>query len=569
MRFSQDGTHLVDQIIANPENVFTWATKPDASEYTGSAWFSDIGAMGYSDGDDWYKSVRKESSYKKTSGKILHELANGTADLAASSTVGAGAVRTTSDEFGGRGVKIVQNTGVAVVSNVDIDVPPFLLGATDVIVWLLKYKGRYNTLAATLITTQASNFAGYCSYSDVTPYLSSIDLDDKQSCLYITGALLDAHRAGDLSIGVGSTIDKVRLKVTLTAGSEVTLLGCYLNPMSKAAIPLCWDDGYDSVWQEVFPYMAEKNLKGSIAINTDNIETSDRLTVPHMDEMYEYGWDILNHSHTHSHINFGVGASNGNYGGCNQIATLQTVLANGFLTLNGSIGATTFDTPRCLVFYFAGNESNKRMVITGVDEDGVATVQTISGYTAGYHCLSETVWTKVDSIQFLDNSTGNIAVGVSMSYAEILAEVAPPKAYLLARGYTRGSDIYIAPFGESSVLLERVIRDQGYKFMRLTRANINYPHLCAHCMSMPSYGNGITSGGSATLTTYMDKVVAHRGTLGIYLHDTVADSATPNSSQARIADTRLVIDKAAALRDAGTCDFPTYSEYVSLSFPGV
>ena len=53
MRFSQDGTHLVDQIIANPENVFTWATKPDASEYTGSAWFSDIGAMGYSDGNVW------------------------------------------------------------------------------------------------------------------------------------------------------------------------------------------------------------------------------------------------------------------------------------------------------------------------------------------------------------------------------------------------------------------------------------------------------------------------------------------------------------------------------------
>lgn len=53
MKFSDDGTHLVDQIIASPENVFTWVTKPAASEYTGSAWFSDIEALGYSDGLNW------------------------------------------------------------------------------------------------------------------------------------------------------------------------------------------------------------------------------------------------------------------------------------------------------------------------------------------------------------------------------------------------------------------------------------------------------------------------------------------------------------------------------------
>lgn len=53
MKFSGDGTHLIDQIIASPENVFTWANKPAASEYTGRAWFSDIGAMGYSDGVNW------------------------------------------------------------------------------------------------------------------------------------------------------------------------------------------------------------------------------------------------------------------------------------------------------------------------------------------------------------------------------------------------------------------------------------------------------------------------------------------------------------------------------------
>lgn len=56
MKFSDDGTHLVGQIIVGNENVFTWATKPDASMYTGRAWISDIGVAGslwYSDGTTW------------------------------------------------------------------------------------------------------------------------------------------------------------------------------------------------------------------------------------------------------------------------------------------------------------------------------------------------------------------------------------------------------------------------------------------------------------------------------------------------------------------------------------
>lgn len=73
MKFSDDGTHLVDQIKVSDENVFTWATKPMASEYIGRAWFSDVGAMGYSDGTNWmlHKSLRSTPVRVATFGSSL------------------------------------------------------------------------------------------------------------------------------------------------------------------------------------------------------------------------------------------------------------------------------------------------------------------------------------------------------------------------------------------------------------------------------------------------------------------------------------------------------------------
>lgn len=54
MKFSDDGTHLVDQIYLDITSARSWAAKESASDYgAGYAWFSDIGKIGYSDGQNW------------------------------------------------------------------------------------------------------------------------------------------------------------------------------------------------------------------------------------------------------------------------------------------------------------------------------------------------------------------------------------------------------------------------------------------------------------------------------------------------------------------------------------
>lgn len=544
----------------------TWAGKPSASAFgKGQAWFRDIGAIGYSDGVTW--AVTGEGDLYKTNGIAFNEFLTGTSSLT-SSTTGAGATLATSTAYGGRGVTITQNTGENIQSTLTFNcAAPFRLEADTVICWLLHMvdPGGISSFR-TEVTTQAKNFAGYLSVaSPDTAGAAPVNQGGGQAVMYVLGSLLDTGVTGDGSVRIGSYIDRIRLVVKLTAGTKLTVLGCYANPMNITAIPITFDDGYESSYLEGFTYMQKKGLRGTMAINTHTIETTGRMKLRQMQDVYKAGWDVVNHSHSHRHVSFGYGVTLSTVGPCNQIATAQTASAGVPLTLDGTIADAVFDAPRCIVFKYASSPSASYIyaTINGIDENGIERTVTFPQFT-NTQCATEYVWTKVNSVVLNKDAGVTVAVGVSLSYDEILTEVLPPKTYLANNGFNRGADIYVAPFGEENILLRRVLADLGYKYLRRTRTNVEYPFLCPTCMAMGAAGDGITSGDSATLIAYANKLVAHRGSGGMYLHSIVEDSATPNSSEARVSDFRLVIDDYAAKQAAGTAIFPTYSEYVRM-----
>lgn len=69
-----------------------------------------------------------------------------------------------------------------------------------------------------------------------------------------------------------------------------------------ACISFTWDDSRLSQYEIVFPIMKRKSMKSTLYITTDWIDTVKEqfLSLKHLKEMYNHGWEIG--SHTLSHI---------------------------------------------------------------------------------------------------------------------------------------------------------------------------------------------------------------------------------------------------------------------------
>lgn len=62
---------------------------------------------------------------------------------------------------------------------------------------------------------------------------------------------------------------------------------------------LIFDDAFSTVYTDAFPLMKERGLVGSVAIISSLIGTSGYMTVAQVNELFNAGWDVINHTHRH------------------------------------------------------------------------------------------------------------------------------------------------------------------------------------------------------------------------------------------------------------------------------
>jgi hypothetical protein len=518
----------------------------------------------YSNGVDY--SVNGETKIQKSNGTPAQLFTNGLADLTAS-TAGTGAVLTAGD--GGKGYKFTKTTGIYSAGHiVEFNCIPFILETDTVIAVLCKSKtkfghGRIDITA----TSQASNFASslamYTNYEGVQ--FEGLHIST------ITGAELAAGTKVGLDIDIGSSIDKFRFTHNLSSPEELTVLEVVITPMTKPAIPITFDDAFRSQYIHAFPYMTKKSLLGSLFIISSIVEnnTANILTLDHLHEMQDAGWDISNHSHKHKFAVSGYGAGYASSGVSlgagtkNHVALSQTVAAGADFVLNGTIGSTIFDEPRHLIITCSGNDKYKRIEVTGLDEFGVIQVVTVHTMSTNTFIAGNYVWTRIDKVTSIDTTVGAMYLGVSLSYNELYEDIKTCQDFLRNNGFLTALDIFASPSGESSPLQVRVLVDLGITKMR-GAATLSYeqPKLAPRPYYMASVGNGITNGGSGTLIAVKDAAKAKCSCCSIYLHDIVDDSVTsPASTQARLSDFRLLIDNLSADVKAGNITCPVISQY--------
>jgi hypothetical protein len=501
-----------------------------------------------------------------TRGVIASNFPLGASSLVASAP-GAGATITTSPDGG---VRITQASGKSISTTVTFDVTPYLLELDTVI----NVVARLNTVLGcegfnVYTTTQASNFTGFLNYAGGnTPLNMDTPFNGGLGVFTVTGAELDAVPHGDLSIRAGtSTIDRMRLAITMTQGSVVDIVGIYINTVTKPMVSIVWDDCEFSAYQEAYNYMLKKGILGSFAVNSSTIGLANKMTLANLQEAYDAGWDLINHGADHNGLMSGYQASGTVDGPLNHIALSQTVGVGANFTLNGTIGSGAFDKPRHVVFKSASTDNHRRFLVSGINADtGQPDSQICYGRTGQAWLGGEKVWSQITSINAIDGTAGACTVGVSFDYDYIYDVINRGKKFLISNGFTRGSDIYISPNGQITPLVIRVLTDLGYTKHRGTRTNQMQPFLAPTPLGIPSAGNGITNGGSAIAIAYVDKAVLRWSPISFYFHKVVPDTnTTPSTTEARVADMRLFIDAVYTYIQAGKLISPTLSEFCNLA----
>ena len=102
-----------------------------------------------------------------------------------------------------------------------------------------------------------------------------------------------------------SSINKMRLYLVAQVG-ETTIISIdsftggpqHIQP----TIRFEFDDGWESVYTEAYPYMKARNMVGTCYIITDRIGTAGYMTAAQLLEMYANGWAIANHTDDHTNL---------------------------------------------------------------------------------------------------------------------------------------------------------------------------------------------------------------------------------------------------------------------------
>ena len=112
-------------------------------------------------------------------------------------------------------------------------------------------------------------------------------------------------RASDWRVGAGSPswtnpIVSIRIMVYGTSATSYSIDGLASGANGIPAVLLTFDDGHNTLWNQAYDYMEPKNVRGTVYIITNQVDTIDRVTWPQLQDIYATGWTIGNHTAAHT-----------------------------------------------------------------------------------------------------------------------------------------------------------------------------------------------------------------------------------------------------------------------------
>ncbi|MHB8124013.1 MAG: InlB B-repeat-containing protein, partial [Desulfuromonadaceae bacterium] len=112
-------------------------------------------------------------------------------------------------------------------------------------------------------------------------------------------------KASDWNVGVGSPswnnpIVSIRIAAYGTSVTSYSIDGLESGTNGIPAVILTFDDGHNTLWNQAYAYMEPRNVRGTGYIITNQVDTIDRVTWAQLQEIYDTGWTVGNHTAAHT-----------------------------------------------------------------------------------------------------------------------------------------------------------------------------------------------------------------------------------------------------------------------------
>ena len=144
-------------------------------------------------------------------------------------------------------------------------------------------------------------------------------------------------------IGIGSSANRTDIRPCDRAVVDrIDCLPVSENTVGTGLVTIQFDDGYDNVYTVAKPVLDAAGVVGSVPIITSLVGNTGRLTWEQIISLYESGWEIVNHSH--SHVDY---------------TTLTAEQVDTDLLTSNNLFAANGIRPKA--FVFPGNQSNSTL----------------------------------------------------------------------------------------------------------------------------------------------------------------------------------------------------------------
>ncbi len=193
-----------------------------------------------------------------------------------------------------RGIKLISDGVNTTVRN--NNVRPFRIHDQKYLTIFLYVSGRvhFNTFYLYLATD--INYTNYVSYE-----LLSDTLVDGWNEIRI-----DLSKTSEAEGTMSEAVKSVQLVLSPKPDRyvEITFDSLFVGQIErKAQAVFTFDDGWRNSYDTVFPLMLEYGFRGSIGIVSNWIDNDpDYMTSEQVREMYDFGWDMFNHTANHKNL---------------------------------------------------------------------------------------------------------------------------------------------------------------------------------------------------------------------------------------------------------------------------
>lgn len=103
---------------------------------------------------------------------------------------------------------------------------------------------------------------------------------------------------------LANRISALQVRVDPVSGQNASVVfdGITIDEQQKAKLLFTVDDGWITQYTECFKRLNEKGFKATLAVIPTKVGTTNYVTLANLQELYGYGWDLVNHTNTHVHL---------------------------------------------------------------------------------------------------------------------------------------------------------------------------------------------------------------------------------------------------------------------------